>query len=75
MTFHIRLAGKEDVDRIQALMKQSMRLLGQGYYLEKQIESCCQHVCIPDLQLIEDGIGCTSRLCDMEHERLFELAF
>lgn len=49
------MAVKEDTDPIQTLMKESMRILGQGYYSEKQIQSCCQYVCVLDLQLIEDG--------------------
>lgn len=50
----IRLAVKDDFDAIQALMKRSIQVLGQGHYSEKQIESFRQYVCIPDLQLIED---------------------
>ena len=52
---HIRTAFLEDVNCIQSLMKESMRVLGQGYYSEQQIQSCCQYVCVPDLQLIQDG--------------------
>ncbi len=51
----VRIAVQEDVDRIRALMKESMRVLGEGYYTKEQIQSCCQFVCVPDLQLIEDG--------------------
>lgn len=35
-------------------MKRSMRTLGEGYYSAQQIDSCCQFVCVPDRQLIED---------------------
>lgn len=50
----VRLASKEDLSAIQALMKESMGVLGQGYYSQQQIQSCCQFVCVPDLRLIED---------------------
>jgi GNAT superfamily N-acetyltransferase len=52
---HIRQATKQDVPAIQALMKESMKLLGEGYHSESQLLSCCKYVCVPDLQLIEDG--------------------
>lgn len=51
---YLRLASKEDVPAIQAVMKESMAVLGRGYYSASQIESCCRYVCVPDLQLIED---------------------
>ncbi|OHE77707.1 MAG: hypothetical protein A3F67_12050 [Verrucomicrobia bacterium RIFCSPHIGHO2_12_FULL_41_10] len=50
----IRLASKNDLPAIQALMKESMQVLGEGHYSMQQIQSCCQYVCVPDLQLIED---------------------
>ena len=50
----IRLASKNDFSVIQILMKESMQVLGQGYYTAQQIQSCCQYVCVPDLRLIED---------------------
>ncbi len=49
-----RLATEEDLEDIEALMKRSMRILGQGHYSPQQIESCCQYVCVPELQLILD---------------------
>lgn len=50
----IRLASLDDVGPIQALMKESMQALGEGYYSASQIASCCRHVCVPDLQLFAD---------------------
>ena len=51
---HIRLANLNDLEQIEALMKRSMETLGKGHYSEAQIDSCCQFVCVPDRQLIED---------------------
>jgi GNAT superfamily N-acetyltransferase len=50
----IRLATQQDLSEIEALMKRSMKTLGLGHYSAQQIESCCQFVCVPDLQLILD---------------------
>ncbi|MDP1608477.1 MAG: GNAT family N-acetyltransferase [Chlamydiales bacterium] len=50
----IRLAVSEDLEAIKDVMKSSMQTLGQGHYSEQQIKSCCQYVCVPDLQLIKD---------------------
>ncbi len=50
----IRIATLEDINAIEALMKCSMKILGKGYYSNVQIDSCCQFVCVPDRQLIED---------------------
>ena len=50
----IRLATFDDVVAIESLMKRSMKALGKAYYTEEQIRSCCQFVCVPDRQLIED---------------------
>lgn len=54
MNITIRLAELHDLEQIEALMKRSMKILGVGYYSEEQIASCCQYVCVPDRQLIED---------------------
>ncbi len=54
MNIKIRLAELNDLLQIEALMKRSMKILGAGYYSEEQINSCCQFVCVPDRQLIED---------------------
>jgi len=51
---YIRLASENDLTAIQALMNESMKILGQGHYSDQQIESCCRYVCVPDLQLIKD---------------------
>lgn len=51
----IRTATITDIDEIERVMKQSMQLLGAGYYNERQIKSACQYVCVPDRQIIEDG--------------------
>ena len=50
----VRLASKEDLSAIEVLMKESLKVLGQGHYSMQQIQSCCQYVCVPDLRLIED---------------------
>ena len=50
----LRLAQKKDIPSIEALMKESMRTLGRGFYTDDQIASCCEYVCVPDWQLIED---------------------
>lgn len=50
----IRLATLDDIPAIEALMKRSITGLGVGHYSESQIETCCQFICIPDRQLIED---------------------
>ena len=51
----IRKATISDIDKIEQVMKESMRTLGQGYYTEDQIQSSCKYVCVPDKQVIEDG--------------------
>jgi len=51
----IRTAKISDADKIEEIMKSSMKSLGQGYYNEKQIQSSCKYVCVPDKQIIEDG--------------------
>ncbi len=50
----IRLAQETDLEAVEALMKHSMQLLGQGHYTEAQVSSCCHHVCVPPRQLIKD---------------------
>lgn len=50
----IRVATKGDLEAIEALMKRSMKVLGQGHYSAQQIQSCCQYVCVPDSELIQD---------------------
>lgn len=54
MNITIRLAELNDLDQIETLMKRSMKTLGTGHYSEEQINSCCQFVCVPDRQLIQD---------------------
>ncbi len=54
MSVTIRHAELTDLEQIEALMKRSMKVLGVGHYSEEQIYSCCQFVCVPDRQLIED---------------------
>ncbi len=54
MDMTIRLARINEVEQIEALMKSSMKALGVGHYSTNQINSCCQFVCVPDQQLIED---------------------
>lgn len=54
MNITYRLATLNDLPQIEALMKRSMKILGVGHYSETQIHSCCQFVCVPDRQLIED---------------------
>lgn len=51
----IRKALLSEIDKIDAVMKCSMRALGQGHYTAEQIASSCKYVCVPDKQLIEDG--------------------
>lgn len=51
---YIRLASQDDLSAIEALMKESLNILGQGHYSTQQIQSCCQYVCVPDFRLIED---------------------
>lgn len=55
MNLTIRLAKLSDLDQIETMMKRSMKILGAGYYSEEQIDACCQFVCVPDRQLIEDN--------------------
>ena len=50
----IHLAKVTDTEKIENLMKRSMKTLGVGHYSEEQIDSCCQFVCVLDRQLIED---------------------
>jgi GNAT superfamily N-acetyltransferase len=54
MNITIRIAEIADLDQIESLMKRSMNILGAGHYSKDQIDSCCQFVCVPDRQLIED---------------------
>lgn len=54
MHFAVRLATLDDLEQIEALMKRSMNILGIGHYSEEQIQGCCQFVCVPDQQLIDD---------------------
>ena len=54
MNITIRLAKLSDLDQIETLMKRSMKILGLGHYSQEQIDACCQFVCVPDRQLIED---------------------
>ncbi len=54
MNTTIRFAEINDLEQIEALMKRSMKNLGIGHYSAPQIDSCCQFVCVPDRQLIED---------------------
>jgi GNAT superfamily N-acetyltransferase len=50
----IRLATFDDVPGIEALMKRSIKGLGLEHYSDQQIDACCQFICVPDSQLIED---------------------
>ncbi len=54
MNINIRLGEITDLEQIESLMRRSMQILGMGHYSEAQINSCCQFVCVPDKQLIED---------------------
>lgn len=54
MNMIIRLAKITELKQIEVLMKSSMKVLGVGHYSSDQINSCCQFVCVPDQQLIED---------------------
>ncbi len=54
MNLEIRLAEINELGQIEALMKRSMKALGVGHYSKDQVDSCCQFVCVPDQQLIED---------------------
>lgn len=51
----IRKATVSNTDKIEDVMKQSMRALGEGYYNNEQIASSCKYVCVPDHQIITDG--------------------
>lgn len=55
MKMTLRKAALTEMPRIEALMKLSMRLLGEGSYTPRQIESMCRYVCVPDKEIIEDG--------------------
>jgi len=55
MNITIRLAKLTDLEQIETMMKRSMKILGLGHYSEEQIDACCQFVCVPDRQLIEDN--------------------
>lgn len=55
MKMDIRLAQITELKQIERLMKRSMNFLGKGHYSSKQIAACCQFVCVPDRQIIEDG--------------------
>lgn len=50
----IRLAKINELEQIKVLMKSSMKALGVGHYSPDQVNSCCEFVCVPDQQLIED---------------------
>ena len=52
---NVRKATVDDADLIEDLMKRSMKELGEGYYTAEQIASACKYVCVPDLQVIQDG--------------------
>jgi GNAT superfamily N-acetyltransferase len=51
----VRVAREEDLPAIRALIPDSVRGLGPGYYTPRQIESSIRYVFGPDTQLIADG--------------------
>ncbi|MGI9066228.1 MAG: GNAT family N-acetyltransferase [Pyrinomonadaceae bacterium] len=54
MNVNIRLATLEDVPAVQALLRESVSVLGVEYYTSKQISSALSHVFGVDTQLILD---------------------
>lgn len=55
LNLNIRVAKITDMEKIEQIMKLSMKSLGQGHYSDEQIRSSCKYVCVPDKQIIEDG--------------------
>jgi GNAT superfamily N-acetyltransferase len=51
----IRLAAAADIERIAAIMRESMAGLGTAFYDETQTRSAVQHIAVVDPQLIDDG--------------------
>ncbi|CAN5153121.1 GNAT family N-acetyltransferase [soil metagenome] len=52
---HLRLATPADIPALDRLIPASIRVLGAGFYTERQIEAAVMHVFGVDTQLIEDG--------------------
>ncbi|QJW92622.1 GNAT family N-acetyltransferase [Frigoriglobus tundricola] len=55
MTLPLRLATRNDLPRLHALIESSVRALSAGYYTAAQIESALRYVFGPDTRLIDDG--------------------
>jgi len=55
MSIDIRLATAEDIPALKALIPESVRGLGIGYYTPQQIESGIRYIFGVDSQLIADG--------------------
>lgn len=55
MHFPLRLATREDIPALRALIDASVRELSRGFYSAVQIESALRYVFGPDTQLITDG--------------------
>jgi GNAT superfamily N-acetyltransferase len=55
MDLELRMATKEDIPALNALIPASVRGLSQGYYTPAQIESALEYVFGVDSQLIADG--------------------
>jgi len=51
----VRLAACQNVDVLQQLIAESVRVLSVSYYNQRQIESALQHIFGVDTQLILDG--------------------
>lgn len=55
MEYQIRLASQEDVAEIEAVMRDSLEVLGRSAYDETQVASAQRHTAFLDVQMIDDG--------------------
>lgn len=55
MEYQIRLATREDVAAIQAVMRASLEVLGRSAYDGTQIASAQRHTALLDVQMVDDG--------------------
>lgn len=55
MEYQIRLASHEDVAAIEAVMRDSLEVLGRSAYDKTQVASAQRHTAFLDVQMIDDG--------------------
>lgn len=64
-TITLRVATREDIPSLSALITESARLLSRGFYTEQEAESAIQFVFGVDTSLVDDGTYFVAHLDDI----------